>query len=391
MGAPLTRHEFHTALQRAKVDSHNGIIYGVSLITGGITARGHELEVDQKTIAQLKECAEKRGTVPVKWNHRSGADAVCGYLDNFRVEGVKLLGDWHLLKTHPNYAQAIELAERMPNNIGLSAAFMGDDEVQGGKKFARAHELVSVDLVSTPAANPDGLFEAKVDTRVFGRMNDQTNVQSDDQPTMADVIAAIEGMAQQMQSMSETLESQSEIIANQQAFQDAVLDAANQEQPEQQEEQEGEYQDSEGQFEGQGESEGATASVGTALSRRISALENLRMHEFAAAEEAQHHELSSSVNEKVDLLISRNTELSAENEALRYAFRTRGAGVLSHGGHGERMFEANTPKQHLFEQHVSQLVSEGMNKGKAIAFAQKEDPQSYVNYLAAKGIVKLQD
>jgi TolA-binding protein len=385
MGAPLIRHEFHTALERSKVDAHNGIIYGVSLITGGITARGHELEVDHKTVSQLKECAEKRGTVPVKWNHRSGADAVCGYLDNFRVEGVKLLGDWHLLKTHPNYAQAIELAERMPNNIGLSAAFMGEDEARGGKKFARASELVSVDLVSTPAANPDGLFEEKVDTREFDRMNDQTNVQSEGQPTLADVIAAIEGMAQQMQSMSET-------ITDLQGFQDAVLEAANQEQPEEeQEEQEGEHEEGDGQFEGQGESEGASASVGTALSRRISALENLKMREFAAAEEAQHHELSSSVNNKVDFLISRNTELSAENEALRYAFRTRGAGVLSHNGHAERMFEANTPKQHLFEQHVSQLVSEGMNKGKAIAFAQKEDPQSYVNYLAAKGIVKLQD
>ena len=154
----VSRKEFHTALEHAHVDPQAGIIKGVSIITCGVTARGHDLEVDAKTLTQLKACADSMGTVPVKWNHRSGADAVCGYLDNFRIEGAKLLGDWHLLKTHPNFDQAIELAERMPNNIGLSAAFMGQDEKLKGQSFARCQELISVDLVAQPAANPDGLF-----------------------------------------------------------------------------------------------------------------------------------------------------------------------------------------------------------------------------------------
>lgn len=379
MGNALSRYEFHTALERSKVDAHNGIIYGVSVITGGITARGHELEVDHKTISQLKECAEKRGTVPVKWNHRSGADAVCGYLDNFRVDGAKLLGDWHLLKTHPNYNQAIELAERMPNNIGLSAAFMGDDEKQGGRKFARCKELVSVDLVAQPAANPDGLFEAKVDTKNFGDMNPTETQDQSQEPSLADVLNALQGLSQQMSEVSSRMEQVED-------FQQAVMEAAHGHE----EGEEGEESEEGMPEEGEAVAAGGE-SVGNALHRRLSALESIQMHEFAAAEQAQHDAVASSVHAKVDALIAQLTELSAENEALRYAFRTRGAGALSHGGHAERMFEANVPKQHLFEQHVSALVAEGMNKGKAIAFAQKEDPQSYVAYLSAKGIVKTQE
>jgi hypothetical protein len=383
MGNALSRYEFHTALERAKVDAHNGIIYGVSVITGGITARGHELEVDRKTINQLKECAEKRGTVPVKWNHRSGADAVCGYLDNFRVDGEKLLGDWHLLKTHPNYAQAIELAERMPNNIGLSAAFMGDDEKHGGRKFARCKELVSVDLVAQPAANPDGLFEAKVDTKNFGDMNPTETQDQGHEPSLADVLNALQGLSQQLSEVSSRVEHVED-------FQQSVMEAAHAHDNEEAEEAEEGQEGYEGDPSEAGEA-GEGESVGTALHRRLSALENLRMREFAAAEQAEHEAVAQSVNEKVDALVSQLKELSAENEALRYAFRTRGAGALSHGGHGERMFEAGTPKQHLFEQHVASLVSDGMTKAKAIAFAQKEDPQSYVKYLSAKGIVKTQD
>ena len=156
------RFEFSvTPLNPAQVDAGSGVIYGVAIITSNVAAKGHDLYVDETTLRQLKECAEEKGRVPVKWNHRTGADAVNGYLENFRIAGGKLLGDWHLLKTHDRFAQALEMAERMPGNVGLSAAFMGEDEKSGGKTYARCSELLSVDLVAQPAANPDGLFEAR--------------------------------------------------------------------------------------------------------------------------------------------------------------------------------------------------------------------------------------
>jgi hypothetical protein len=38
----------------------------------------------------------------------------------------KLVGDWHLLKSHEEYETMLERAERMPECFGMSAAFMGE-------------------------------------------------------------------------------------------------------------------------------------------------------------------------------------------------------------------------------------------------------------------------
>jgi len=152
---------FSQALTAANIDTVNRVIRGVSVITAGIIARGHALEVDGITLSQMLACAKTRGQVPVKIDHSSGAGAVCGYLSNFRVEGSKLLADWFLLESHPQTEQILETAQRMPRGIGLSAAFVSPDDAEAGK--ARCRELVSIDLVTLPAANPDGLFAAKFD------------------------------------------------------------------------------------------------------------------------------------------------------------------------------------------------------------------------------------
>ena len=47
-----------------RVDRQNGVIRGVSLITGGLTARGHELIVDDTTLAQMLASGLSKGTVP---------------------------------------------------------------------------------------------------------------------------------------------------------------------------------------------------------------------------------------------------------------------------------------------------------------------------------------
>jgi uncharacterized protein YjiS (DUF1127 family) len=152
---------FHVPLSYVgNVDKINGVVHGVSLITGGIKARGHDLYVDDITLQQLFECAQRMGQVPVKWNHKTGADAVNGFVTNFWIDGNKVRGDWHLLKEHSQYKQALELADRMPQNIGLSAAFVPPERLAPGDNGkARCEELVSVDLVAQPAANPDGLLD----------------------------------------------------------------------------------------------------------------------------------------------------------------------------------------------------------------------------------------
>lgn len=52
---------------------------------------------------------------------------IAGYIKNFRALGGKLIGNLHLLKTHDKYATLLEMAQVMPKNFGLSAAFKGPE------------------------------------------------------------------------------------------------------------------------------------------------------------------------------------------------------------------------------------------------------------------------
>jgi hypothetical protein len=373
----VSRKEFHTALEHAHVDPEAGIIKGVSVITCGITARGHDLEVDAKTLTQLRDCAVLMGTVPVKWNHKSGADAVCGYLNNFRIEGTKLLGDWHLLKTHPNFNQAIELAERMPNNIGLSAAFMGQDEKLKGQSFARCQELISVDLVAQPAANPDGLFEAKVDTGLLDNMNEPGKSPTPE-PSLSEVLQAVQGISHQVADLQQRLQ---EVEGFQQSVMAAVEHHENQTE-------DSATPDEENPDAAEDAKDAEAPKKAKQLSARVAALEQKHLRELAAREAATEKELGDAANAKLSLIEARLKEFAAENEALKTAARTRGASPVSHGGLSERMFDARAPKVHDFEQNVADLVASGKSKGQAVALAVKQDPEAYRAFQASKGIVK---
>lgn len=155
----------------SRVDRQAGIIRGVAVITGGVTAKGHDLEVDETTLRQIAQAGREKGRVQVKLNHRDpqALQSICGYLSGFRIEGNKVLADWHLLKSHEEFSKIVEKAEVMPDCFGLSAAFAGPKEGEkvGGKRYARCEELLAVDCVPMPAANPDGLFEARMNARQF--------------------------------------------------------------------------------------------------------------------------------------------------------------------------------------------------------------------------------
>jgi len=154
---------FSQSLASSNVDDVNAVIRGVSVITCG-TARGHDLEVDAITLDQMQECAKLKGQVPVKVDHQSGAGSVCGFLTNFRRGEGKLKADWSLLKSHAQTPQILETARRMPGGVGLSVAFVSTPgSTSDGKPAARCNELISVDYVALPAANPDGLFSRRIE------------------------------------------------------------------------------------------------------------------------------------------------------------------------------------------------------------------------------------
>jgi hypothetical protein len=146
------------------IDAEAGIIRGVSLITKG-PALGHGVMIDDKTLEQVKTAAEQyAGGLKVKLNHSGGAGDIVGYIDALRISGEKLLGDLHLLQTSPHRAYILEIAERIPDTFGLSIAFSGPSEKSTDKltTLQRCSEIYSVDLVSEPAANPNGFFARKL-------------------------------------------------------------------------------------------------------------------------------------------------------------------------------------------------------------------------------------
>jgi hypothetical protein len=152
------------AVAAGKIDAEAGVIRGVSLISEG-PALGHGVMVDARTLEQVKAAAEQyEGGLKVKLDHNSGAGDIIGYVDGLRIEGKKLLGDLNLLQNSPHRGYVLEIAEKIPDTFGLSIAFSGPVEMSGDKKtmLQRCTEIYSVDLVSEPAANAEGLFERRM-------------------------------------------------------------------------------------------------------------------------------------------------------------------------------------------------------------------------------------
>jgi hypothetical protein len=182
------------AAAAGQIDAASGVIRGVSLITEG-PALGHGVMIDAKTIQQVKAAAEQySGGLKVKLDHSGGAGDIIGYVDALRIEGKKLLGDLHLLENSPHRGYVLEIAEKIPDTFGLSIAFSGPVEMGADKRtvLQRCTEIYSVDLVSDPAANKDGLF-----SRMMSKFNDASGVSIEIEPTPEmndDLKKAIAGM-----------------------------------------------------------------------------------------------------------------------------------------------------------------------------------------------------
>ena len=182
MNAPTSFCRF-SAVDTTRIDEKTGVIYGVSLITEG-PALGHGVFIDATTLQQVQAAAGNyAGGLKVKMNHGGGAGDIVGFIDNLRVAGQKLIGDFHLLNSSEHRQYILEIATKIPDTFGLSIAFSGPAEVGSDKrKMQRCTEIYSVDLVSEPAANPDGLFsrmklqaeEPSVNIEIELPMNEET-------------------------------------------------------------------------------------------------------------------------------------------------------------------------------------------------------------------------
>ena len=181
---------------------------GISVATVG-PALGHSMMVDDVTLLQAEEAGKVGSPVKVFVDHDESIDSLIGFLSNFRIVEDQLRADLDLLGSHPQAAFYSEILNKAPNRVGFSMTFSGQPDEQDGKRFARVSELVSVDLVSRPAANPDGVFRAgsepeaapQVDTAPVG-MTENTSVAK----VEFDAQAAIEALTASVADLKSTVD-----------------------------------------------------------------------------------------------------------------------------------------------------------------------------------------
>jgi hypothetical protein len=132
----------------------------VSILTAG-EAKGHNLLIDDTSLQQALAVAQSMGRIKVTNGH--GAQQVMdilGYVENFKIQGNRLLGDLTLLD-NDKASYVASLANIMPDQFGLSLTFSGvPEDKEDGYRYARVTEIYDVSVVTTPAANPAGMFSA---------------------------------------------------------------------------------------------------------------------------------------------------------------------------------------------------------------------------------------
>jgi len=137
---------------------------GISVITAG-PALGHGMVIDADTLNQVVEKGNEAGQVKVLSDHSSSVSNIIGYLENFGLDGGRVRADLTLLESHEGFAYFSELLSTLPGQIGFSISFSGVPRVaDDGTMLADIQTLLSVDLVTQPAANPTGVYSAKVDS-----------------------------------------------------------------------------------------------------------------------------------------------------------------------------------------------------------------------------------
>lgn len=130
----------------------------VSILTVG-DAKGHNLKIDETSLAQALRVAQTMGRIKVTNGHGAGTVMdILGYVENFKIKGDRLLGDLTLLDGE-KAAYVARLADEIPDQFGLSLTFSGMPEEKDGSRFARVTEIYDVSVVVQPAANAS-LFTA---------------------------------------------------------------------------------------------------------------------------------------------------------------------------------------------------------------------------------------
>lgn len=364
---------YFNRLTPERVDKENGIIYGVSVITGGVKAKGHPLICDTQTVEQAFSACDSKSKIKTKANHRSGVKEVNGFLQDFRViecpTGEKVVADWHLLKKDPSYEHTLEIAERMPGTVGLSLSFTspkgkekGEDTKYG--KAARVAEVLSCDFVTDPAANPDGLFEVKEEGTVDTEEKDMAKTT---EQLLEEILKNQTELAAQV---AEVREFNDNLVAEREAYEAAQEEAEEEPEAEEQEEEEEQVR---------GEEDPRDVLLARAM-ERIEQLEARAEGEDEEAEAEVSAQAFGMLKEKMTLLAAQRDEALAELES----FRTP---RVSASTEGVRMFSRGVAGQTAFQEFVATAKERGQKPTEAITQFIAEQPDLYKEHLESREAV----
>lgn len=169
---------------------------GVTIITADVEALGHGFLIDQKTVDGLYGLVQGK-KIPSYLTHDGvdeGEDRLgeeIGLFSKFVQDGPKLKADFRFLRSFvkneaDEHEQLVELAQEIPDQFGVSvvcdcdAVWVCDDESETDAWYPKPENcsaqmptlrftrIESADFVKNPAANPDGVFNAKVDEKAGG-------------------------------------------------------------------------------------------------------------------------------------------------------------------------------------------------------------------------------
>ena len=197
----------HLEVFTGKVDRENCIIRGVPLISVG-TAKGHDMDIDSVTLSQALSLIPATG-LKAKINHRdsTGVRSINGRFHSPRMEGSTLRADWHLLKTHADTPWILEMADKQPEDCGISLSCKAGTQVAAsGRKVMRIQTLKSADLVDDPAAT-DSLLEAlPVDTESEDmKIEELAELVKKTNETVTNLSTKVEGLATFQTELSKVL------------------------------------------------------------------------------------------------------------------------------------------------------------------------------------------
>ena len=155
----------------------SGVIRNFAVLTTDVEATGHDLFVDKEFGDEVADALKSKSGIKSRLTHvrGDGITAGLGRVMFSKVEGGKVFGDLHFwASSHKspsgNLADFVMTkAEEDPEAFGSSIGFTRDidrEDWSKEKPSVRLSELKFVDIVDSPATNPEGLFNESEDESV---------------------------------------------------------------------------------------------------------------------------------------------------------------------------------------------------------------------------------